>query len=124
MTSEHGKKTRDGLLLSKFLRKIAEDACVNDPSITNAEALAKTLWKHSLGFTETNVDDEGNRKEVAYAPSLAATKIVIERIEGKVATIGEHEKNLNGVAAKVSEQGKDRIAKAGLLSFPKIAKNA
>jgi len=110
-----GKKTKAGLLLSRYLRSIAEEETelVEDQMVTKAEALSRILWKAALGGEEIRVDDQGNRTRVIMLPDLAVAKLLFERIEGKAAIVGEQEKNVNTVASKVSEQGKNRIAQAG-----------
>ena len=61
--SKHGKKTKAGKLLTRFLEEIAEERTElgeGDTLITKAEALARIIWSRALGYREldvkTNVD--------------------------------------------------------------------
>ena len=115
-----GDKIRAGRILSSMLRKIAQEPTelVEDPENgerlgTKAEALARQLWKIALGYKEEILYDlpEGGRgvKEVHHPPDRAIASLIFDRVEGKVATVAEHEKMKATAAEKVSKVNKDRL---------------
>jgi hypothetical protein len=118
--TDKGKQTRAGKLLSYYLRQIAEEETetIKDPETgedrmaTKAEALARQIWADALGHVETTVVD-GKRVERIIKPSMAARSLIYDRLEGRSPmSVTEKDEKLT-VAERVSEQGKQRIAKAG-----------
>lgn len=109
------KKTTDTKLLTKYLRQIGEEVTeliVNkdgeDVMATKMEAMARLIWKDALGYA----DEQGKK----IRPNRTAQNLIYERLEGRVpnATVDKTDKPT--AADRVTEQGKDRITKAGGLS--------
>ena len=105
------------------MREIAneETETVKDPNTgedrmaTKAEALARSIWKDALGYSETKVDKDGGRIELKHAPNKASQCLVFDRIEGRApASTGEGAGKLTA-AERVNEQTVKRIGKAGKL---------
>ncbi|MBE3139504.1 MAG: hypothetical protein IMZ53_02870 [Thermoplasmata archaeon] len=116
--SEHGRKTAAGMLLSKFIKQIAEEKTEtggetdNPVMISKAEALARLIWKCALGSIEEHTDDQGVVTKTYHAPDRTAWQLLFDRMEGKATSIGEADKTRGNVASRVSQQGKDRISDA------------
>lgn len=110
--------TKAKRLLTSFLRKIAEEKtefCVDgeDEMVTKAEALARLVWRMALGYkAEVQIIGEGI-KEIEHKPDRGMMSILFDRIEGRTVPATEVGGEKKTVADKVSEQGADRIAKAG-----------
>lgn len=122
--SPHGVRTRAGQLLSAYLREISneETETVRDPKsgedrmATKAEALARSIWRDALGYTETKVNSEGKRIELVHPPIRAAQSIVFDRIEGRApASVTEGADKLTA-AERVTEQVQKRISEAGKIN--------
>ena len=98
-------------LISKYLVEIAgeEDVFINDDAggrmATKAEALARLIWKHTLGYKEIDVKKD---IEVEYPPSLSHLKILLDRIEGRVADVSAV-KSKKSIADRISQKTKSRI---------------
>lgn len=112
----HGIKTKAGQILSQYIRAIAEEKTEvllgeEDRMITKAEALARILWKHALGFEETDPDDP--IKTIKHRPSLAHASLVYDRMEGRAPLMTDKKIDRASAADKVTEQGKIRINKVG-----------
>jgi len=113
-------KIKAGMLLSKFLRNIAEEETelVVDPEdgdrmATKAEALARKMWKIALGYEETT--DSGT--VVKHSPDRAMMSLIYTRLEGRApASVVDPNHNLTA-AGKVSEQVKHNIEMAGKLDM-------
>lgn len=101
-------------LVSQFIRKIATEQTelVNNPErgdelVTKAEALARTIWKKALGYTETKVDAKGPM-DISHEPDKGYINLVLDRLEGTARpTVG----NANGrsTTQKIRDEGKKRI---------------
>ncbi len=111
--AEKKKRTRAkaSKLISKYLLEIAgeEDVFINDNAggrmATKAEALARLIWKYTLGYKELDVKTD---VEIEYAPSLSHLKILLDRIEGRVADVSAT-KSKKSIADRVSEKTKSKI---------------
>lgn len=108
--NDHGLKTSAGISLSKFLRSIsAETTQVEGVDaktgkariVTKAEALARTIWRLALGYT----DSDGK----IVQPNLSCIAMVFDRLEGKVATNSDIGKKPKTLSTKVGEQAKKRL---------------
>jgi len=93
----HGIKTKAGMLLSKYIKEIADEQTEmlkredtnedEDRMATKAEALARVIWKHALGYKETI------SKVNAAGATITATKdvkpntvyigMILDRTEGR-----------------------------------------
>jgi len=109
-----------GQLLSKFLKEIANEETElltidgEDRMTTKAEALARLMWRMALGYEEETIASNGQRSRIAHAPDKKMMALLFDRIEGRATILSETQKGQT-VADKVSEQGKQRIAQAGVL---------
>lgn len=110
--SERGKKTRAGMLLSNFLRQIAQektevalDANGEDRMVTKAEAIARLMYKMALGYEETG--DEG--KVIKHRPDKSMIALIFDRIEGRAPMMNSDEARKKGIADRVGEEGANRI---------------
>lgn len=116
-TDRSKAKQRAGLILSGFLRSIAEEKTevndsVDDPQmISKAEALARLIWKKGLGWTEKVTAGDGIQTEVSYHPDRVYVGMLLDRLEGRVAAVEAGGKEKRTVADKVGEQSKKRINK-------------
>ncbi len=113
--SKHGRKTKAGKLLTRFLETIAEEKTElgeDDELITKAEALARLIWKRALGYKEVNVKD-GIIHNTIYAPEQSKIGLIFDRIEGRAPTAGEDKTEKVPLSKRVSEVGKKNIAQAG-----------
>lgn len=117
--TKHGIKTRAGQLLSQFLRQIAEEKTEfvkddgEDRMATKAEALARKMWKMALGYTETKIEDDGSEIKIYHSPDRTLMSMLFDRIEGRAPLSTNLDKHKRTIAEKVSEQGRERIQKAG-----------
>lgn len=105
-----------GKELTRHLRLIAAeaaDADANGDVVTNAEALARLLWKKALGFKaiEQRRQNDGQMAavEVIHSPESWAIQLIYERIEGKAAPTTTDEAGKPTAAEKVSELSRSRI---------------
>lgn len=119
-THDIGNKIRQGMLISRFLRAVGDEATElvkdsdgNDKMATKAEALARLIWKAALGYKEITVDDKGRELVTVYAPDRTAWHLVFDRIEGKVITSVDEIKKNTGLTERVNEQSRKRINSAG-----------
>lgn len=104
-------KAPTGAVLSKYLRMLAleiETLDAEGDPITKAEALAKLVWKHALGFEEPLNPDKPDEGKRINPPAVWAIDILYNRIEGKipVAVVEEQGRSLT---EKVSDLGKAKI---------------
>lgn len=113
-------------LVTEFIRKIAAETHP-DPLITgegiddarmvtNAEALARYMWKAALGYKETvevldkNTGQVLGTKEVVCFPDKAYITLLYDRLEGRVPTVEVKETDSKpSVADRVSSEGKNRL---------------
>ncbi len=115
---KHGRKTRAGKLLTRFLETIAEEVTEiiidpvtgEDKMVTKAEALARKIWKRALGYKETDIK---TGVESVHAPEQSKIGLIFDRIEGRAPTAGEDVKDKVPLSKRVSETGKKNIAAAG-----------
>lgn len=119
--SERGIKTAAGLILSKFLRQIANEvtefeknADGQEELMSKAESLARKMWKIALGYKETVVQAGGVRKEVYFPPDRGLMALLYDRLEGRAPLMFSDTSKKN-ISDKVDEQAKNRIKKAGEL---------
>ena len=116
--NSHGKKSKAGKLLTRFLETIAEEETelIIDPKTgedriaTKAEKLARIIWRDALGYTERDIK---NDVDVIHAPNQHRMNMIFERMEGRAPVAGEDTKGKITAAERVSELGKSRISKAG-----------
>ncbi|GAF70030.1 unnamed protein product [marine sediment metagenome] len=105
-------------LITHFLREIAEEetetVCVEgeDRMVTKAESLAREMWRMALGWNEVRITAEGP-KDIEHKPDKGMMAAIIDRTEGRAVPATGVGKPARTIADKVSEQGVDRIAKAG-----------
>jgi len=98
-------------LVSKYITEIAKESNelieVDGESRmgTKAEALARLMWKHTLGFTELDVKTQ---KEVVHLPSLSWAKMLVDRMEGKVQDVSATQAK-KSIADRVSDATKSSI---------------
>ena len=114
--NKHGRKTKAGKFLSRWLETIAEEKTElgeDDELITKAEALARIIWKRALGYKERDVD---TGKYVTHPPEQSKIGMIYDRIEGRAPTAGEDTKEKTPLSKRVSETGKTNIAAAGDMS--------
>lgn len=90
---EKGKRVSAGMLLSKCINKIAnelsEETSVNDEGrevpITNAEHLAREIWKKSRDYVEESVKD-GRVVKKLIRGDFRYVQLLWDRLEGKAAS--------------------------------------
>lgn len=118
--SPHGRKTRAGQLLSKWLRQIAEeetevavDTDGDNIMITKAEAIARLIWQRALGYVLESKNDDGTTHKEYFPPDRQLMSLIFDRIEGRAAMVTDSGPKKRSVADKVSEQGAKRIEQAG-----------
>jgi hypothetical protein len=117
--TSHGAKVRAGRLLSQYIYKIAleETELIADPEkgdrmATKAEALARTIWKHALGYTEKVQEKIGGQlveRDVKFNPNPTYITLVYDRMEGKANAVTGDESGRPTVSDKVTKAGVDRI---------------
>jgi hypothetical protein len=112
-------RARAGRLISKFVREIAEETefvkgegSENDRMVSQAEILARKMWRIAQGWTEIVIVD-GASKEIVHPPDMKMAQVVMDRLEGRCGTVQEDEVIRPTTANKVSDQGKKRIAAIG-----------
>jgi len=65
--------------------------------VSNAEQLARTIWKKALGYTETRIK-AGYPVDKVHDAAAWAIQLLMDRMEGKAATIQpEAEKGISAV---------------------------
>ena len=118
-SSKHGKQTKAGLLLSKFLRSISEEeteltknADGEDKMVSKAEAMARLMYNMALGYTETTTTDEGKEFKTYHSPDRALMALILDRVDGKAQSQADSTTK-QSIPDKVTEQGVNRINKAG-----------
>jgi hypothetical protein len=84
----------------------------DDRMVTQAELLARKMWRNAQGWTEIVIVD-GQSKEVVHPPDMKMAQIVMDRLEGRCGTVQEDEVTRPTTSSKVSEQGKKRIDAIG-----------
>lgn len=119
----HGRKTKAGMLLSEYIKKIASEPTEfikgedsedgNDHMATKAEALARVIWKLALGYDETvvKIANDGKRTEITklHGPNSTYVGIILDRTEGRTPLmVGDKDKKIS-VADRVSAEGVNRI---------------
>lgn len=99
-------KSKADKLLSQFIREIAREPLNDGEKETQAEALARKIWKMAQGYDETL--DSGRIKK--YAPDKAMIIVIMERLEGRVPTVDVKDKGRKAtVADRVKEQSRNRL---------------
>ena len=110
-----GTKQRAGLILSSFMRTIAEEVTElvtvdgEDKMVSKAEALVRMTWKHALGYTEKVKNGQGVLVDLEHKPDRVYANMLYDRIEGRVAAVEPGKKEKRTVADKVGDQSKKRI---------------
>lgn len=112
-------KARAGRLLSRFIRRIAEETefvqgegAEDDRMVSRAEMLARKMWRIAEGYDEIVITDTGS-KTIVHSPDQKMMAILMDRIEGRCGTTQEDEVSRPTTTSKISDQGKLRIAAAG-----------
>ncbi len=114
--NKHGRKTKAGKLLTRFLETIAEEKTElgeDGDLITKAEALARLIWKRALGYKEADIK---TGVELIHPPEQSKIGLIFDRIEGRAPTASEDKKEKVPLSKRVSEVGKENIAAAGGLN--------
>lgn len=109
---ERGKKSRAGMLLSSYLRAIAQEKTetliVNGPNgkplpprlVSKAEMLARSIWAQALDIDPLT----DGRLRLEYS------KLVLDRIDGKAgADVDDAERKRLSPADRMSEMNKERM---------------
>ena len=117
------KPMKQGRLLSKFIRMIAEESTEfikgegseDDRMATKAEALARNLWKLALGWEEVIICEDDSVTKVVHQPDAKIAFLLMDRMEGRAPTAVDDTDYRPSTAKKVTEQGLKRIAAAGKL---------
>jgi hypothetical protein len=110
-----GERIKAGQLLTRYIKEIANEETEVSPDsqfpkmITKAEALARLIWKHALGFKDKEINDKGVETEIRVKPSLAHQNIVLDRIEGKIGVVGDSGEGGTPLHQRVSAEGRKRI---------------
>lgn len=111
-----------GRLLSKFIRQIAEETHFvkgegsdEDRMTTNAELLARQLWKEARGWEELVECEDSTFKKVVHLPDSKIAFLLMDRMEGRAPTAVSDSDDRPSTALKVKEQGIKRIMAAGRL---------
>lgn len=104
-------------LISAYLKQISAEATeliADDDTpgrfITKGEAVARLMFKMALGYTERSTDDKGVDTVLIHKPNPSMIGLIIERMEGRV-PMTTVDPSKQTIADRVSEQGKDRIAR-------------
>ncbi len=116
----HGIKTKAGMLLSKYIKSIADEETEfikgedgDDRMATKAEALARVIWKYALGFDETIVKTKADGGTIeakkAHAPNTVYIGMILDRTEGRAPLMADGKDGKLKVADRVSAEGKNRI---------------
>ena len=111
-----------GRLLSKFIRLIAEETefvqgkgSDEDRMVTNAELIAREMWKQAKGWEELIICEDGNTKRVVHPPDTKIAFLLMDRMEGRAPTAITDSDDRPSTAKKIKEQGIKRIQAAGRL---------
>lgn len=120
-----------GKALTDELRKLSSEVhTISDDGspITRAQILAGLIWRMAIGWEETTITEDGNRKTVRHPPVPWAMQYVFERTEGKAAIAVQDDVIKISAAEKVRELSKARLNKLAAVSampaFPKKETNA
>ncbi len=114
---EAGDKSRAGVLLSSFIRIIAQEKILveeeelgKDPKkITKAEALARQIWNRALGAYKTVDIKTGVIKH--HAPDKDMITLIFDRMEGKAGSAEDTKQKSESVPARIGRQNKERLNK-------------
>lgn len=99
-------------IISKELAKLSDETVAALPDgteVTRGELLARLLWDRALGYVEKIRDAEGNQKAVQHAPEAWALQTILERLEGKAATVLETPETSITATDKVRDVLKERL---------------
>jgi len=118
--NKRGKQTRAGMLLSKYIKEIADEPTEfikgedgDDRMATKAEALARTIWKLALGYDETviKINKGGERSEIIkpHGPNSTYVGIILDRTEGRAPLMADGKDGKLDIADRVSQEAKNRI---------------
>lgn len=112
----HGLKTKAGMLLSGFIKEIAQEQTEfikdddgDDRMATKAEALARKIWRLALGYSETVKLADGTEKEKPHGPNSTYVGIILDRMEGRAPLLAGDKDSKIPIADRVSNEGKNRI---------------
>ena len=116
----HGIKTKAGMLLSKYIKSIADEQTEfvkdddgDDRMATKAEALARVIWKYALGFDETIVKTNSNGVGIEAKkhtkPNTVYIGMILDRTEGRAPLMADGKDGKLNVADRVSQEAKNRI---------------
>ncbi len=116
----HGTKTKAGMLLSKYIKNIADeqtefikDEDGDDRMATKAEALARVIWKHALGYDEVirKINTAGAEIEVKkhINPNTVYIGMILDRTEGRAPLMADGKDGKLSIPDRVSQEGKNRI---------------
>ena len=119
----HGIKTKAGMLLSKYIKEIADEQTEmlkredtnedEDRMATKAEALARVVWKYALGFNEQiikkNKDGVEIKATVPHAPNTVYIGMILDRTEGRAPLMADGKDGKLSIPDRVSQEGKNRI---------------
>ena len=112
------KKTKANQLLTGFLKQIAGEETERvfidgeDVIVSKAQYLARLIWKMAIGYREEIVDNEGVHTTI-HKPDKGMMNLLFDRIEGRAVPTSDVGDKKKDIADKISDQGMDRIAKAG-----------
>jgi len=107
--------------LSEWLERIGAENCPEasfgaDGTVkiqSNDEALARLLWRQALGYVETVTDINGQViRQQAHAPDRNSQQIILERREGKPATIDADESATPKLMDRLSQAIIEKLNKA------------
>lgn len=121
--NKRGRQTKAGMLLSGFIREIAQEQTEllkkentgedEDRMASKAEALARLCWKKALGYDETvtKIDKDGKYTETVkhHEPDRTYVGLLYDRIEGRASLLTTDKDNKIPIADRVSQEGKNRI---------------
>lgn len=91
--------------LTEHLMAVAQECeTVDDEGnlVTNAEKLARVIWKKAVGYTET-LNRGGDTVEKVHPPAAWAIQLLLDRIEGKVTATAEEREERLTAADRVGE---------------------
>jgi len=98
--------------LTTQLKMVAMECDTIDVSgdlISNAEVLARMIWKKALGYEEQVESADGKQYTKSHTAAAWAIQLLLERLEGKVASVAETDTDRITVAEKVSELAVDMV---------------
>lgn len=118
--NKHGHKTKAGMLLSKFIKDIADEETEfikdderGDRMATKAEALARTIWKLALGYDEKlkKVKKDGVEVEatIPHGPNSTYVGIILDRTEGRAPLITDGKDGKLNIPDRISQEGVNRV---------------